>query len=57
MKKKDVSMNGLPGLLDIGTCGIHTIYGSLKHAEKESEWDVGKVPFLLDPPARRETFE
>ena len=28
-------LNEMPGLLDIGTCGIHTIHGSLKNAEKE----------------------
>ena len=28
-------VNELPALLDIGTCGIHTIHGSLKNAGKE----------------------
>ena len=33
MMKKDE----LSAILDIGTCGIHTIHGSLKDAEKVSE--------------------
>ena len=37
MKKNDE----LPALLYIETCGIHTIHGSLKNAEKASEWDIG----------------
>ena len=36
-------LNELPALLDTGTCGIHTIPGSLKNAEKASQWDFGKV--------------
>ena len=32
MKKDELSV-----LLDIGKCGIHTIHGSLKDAEKASE--------------------
>ena len=41
--EEKICLNELPALLDIGTCGIHTIYGSLKNAEKASEWDIGKV--------------
>ena len=36
-------LNELPALLDIGTCGIYTIYESLRNVEKASEWDIGKV--------------
>ena len=55
-------LNELPALVDIGTFGIHTIHGSLKHAEKGSEWDAGKVPkfiskYPMDSPARRKTCE
>ena len=54
-------LNELPALLDIRTCGIHTIHGSLKNIERASEWDIGKVlksmsKILMNPPARRETF-
>ena len=60
MKKR--CLNKLPSLLDIRACGIHTIHGSLKNAEKAVEWDIGKVlksmsNILMDSPARRETFE
>ena len=53
---------GLPAFLDIGTCGINTIHGSLKNAEKAGEWDIGKVlmsmcKIIMDSLARRESFE
>ena len=55
-------LNELPALLDIGTCSIHTIHGSLKNIKKASEWDIGKVlksmaKIFMDSPARGETFE
>ena len=55
-------LSELPALLHTGTCGIHIIPGSLKNAEKASQWDFGKVlkslsKTLMDSPARRETFE
>ena len=40
-------LNELPALLDIGMCGIHTIHGSLKNAEKASKWGIGKVLWTL----------
>ena len=54
--------NELPVLLDIGTCSIHTIHGSLKNLEKGREWNIGKVlksmsKIFMDSTARRETFE
>ena len=56
------SLNELPVLLHLGTCGLHTIHGSLKAGEKESGWKIGKTlkamsGILTDTPARRETFE
>ena len=41
---------------------VFTLHGSLKNAEKESEWDIGKVyesmsKILMDFPVRREAFE
>ena len=35
--EEKICLNELSALLDIGTCGIHTIHGSLKNAEKASE--------------------
>ena len=54
--------NELPSLLNIGTCGLHTVYGSLKAAVKSTDWSVGKVlkaiaTVLNDSPARRDMFE
>ena len=54
--------NDLPALLNIGTCGLHTMHGSLKAAIKSSDWVMGKVlkamsNILDETPARREMFE
>ena len=49
-------LNELPALLDIATCGVYTIHGSLKNAEA-TKWDIGKVlksKILMDSPVRRE---
>ena len=50
-------LNELPALLDIATCGVYTIHGSLKNAEEATKWDIGKVlksKILMDSPVRRE---
>ena len=31
---------GLPHLLDIGTCGLHILYGSFKMGIEKSEWEM-----------------
>ena len=56
------SVNELPALLDIGTCGLHTIHGSLKNVEKASERDIVKVlkswsKSIMDSPVRRKTLK
>ena len=53
--------NDLPSLLDIGTCGLHTVHGSMKTCDK-SVWKIGKVlkameGVLHDSPARRDNYE
>ena len=30
-------------LIDIGTCGLHTIHNSFKHGENESNWNIKKL--------------
>ena len=37
------SYQELSALLYLGTCGLHTVHGSLKAGEKKSEWKVGKT--------------
>ena len=54
--------NELLSLLNIGTCGLHTVHGSLKAAVKSMDWSIGKVlkdkaTVLNDSPARRDIFE
>jgi hypothetical protein len=52
----------LDPLIDIGTCGLHTIHGSLKAGAKASDWGLNNIlkamwQFLHDSPSRRATYE
>lgn len=52
----------LPPLLDIGTCGLHVVHGSLKTGAKSSEWDLQRLlkamwQLLHGSPARRAVYE
>ena len=51
----------LDALIDIGTCGLHTIHGSLKAGAKVSGWELNLLKamwqFLYDSPTRRATYE
>ena len=52
----------LDPLIDIGTCGLHTIHGSLKAGAKASGWELNNLlkamwQFLHDSPTRRATYE
>ena len=54
--------NELSSLINIGTCGLHVVHGSLSTSVKSSDWSIGKVlksmcTILNDSPARREMFE
>ena len=53
---------GLPHLLDIGTCGLHTFHGSFKTEIEKSEWEMkslmkASLNILHDSPARRDDYE
>ena len=53
---------GLPHLLDIGTCGLHSLHGSFKTGIEKSEWEMKslmKASFniLHDSPARWDDYE
>ena len=52
----------LPQLVNIGTCGLHTMYGSMKSGVKKTGWSVGKImkamwKILVECPARRNVYE
>ena len=52
----------LPTLLNIGTCGLHTVHGSLKAGVESTDWTTGKIlkslwKLLDESPARREKYE
>ena len=54
-------MDEVPRLVDIGTCGLHTVHGSLKNRIKSSGWEIGKIlkavfKLLDESPARRDIF-
>ena len=51
----------LLAVINVGTCGLHTVHGSLKAGVKEADWTVGKVlqamHFLLhDFPSRQDRY-
>ena len=52
----------LPPLVNIGTCGLHTIHGSMKAGVKKSGWNIGKTmkamwKILDESPARRDVYK
>ena len=52
----------LPPLIKVGTCGLHTIHGSVKAGVNNSNWNIGKIlkvawKVLDEASARRELFE
>ena len=52
----------LPQLINIGSCSLHTIHGSLKTAVESTSWNIkatikGMWQILHESPARRENFE
>ena len=45
-------------LLDIGTCGLHTIHGGLKTGTEASGWEMKAAYTILhDSPARRDNYQ
>ena len=53
---------GLPHLVDIETCGLHTLHGSFKTGIEKSEWEMKSLMkssfrILHDSPARRDDYE
>ena len=51
-----------PSMIQIGTCGLHTLHGSMKARVKNPNWNIGKIleaawKLLDEVPARRELFE
>jgi len=50
-----------PALLDIGSCGLHTLHDAFHVACESTDWDLGSVLTSLwrlfkDSPAKREDF-
>ena len=35
--------NNLNQLLEVGTCGLHTVHNGFKHGGKDSGWSIDKV--------------
>ena len=58
-KRKDEKYHSL---IDIGSCSLHIIHGSLKTGAEKSNWGIKKLlkgayTLLHDTPARREDYE
>ena len=41
--QKSVRNEELSQLIDLGTCGLHTVHNAFKHGEKASEWQLKKL--------------
>ena len=53
LHKNQHELDELPKLADIGTCGLHTVHGSLKYGIKNSNWNIksndkafGRIPSM-----------
>jgi hypothetical protein len=49
-------------LINTGSCGLHTLHNSFRHAVESCKWDVSHFLFCLhilfdDTPARRQDFQ
>ena len=54
-------LDDLPCLVDLGTCGLHTVHGSMKNGIKCSGWNTRKLlktlfKLLDESPSRRDTY-
>ena len=55
-------MNEQPLLVDIGTCGLHTIHDTFKDGEQSTDWMLKEVlnsayHILHDSPAQRDDYQ
>ena len=60
--QEKISMNFQHQLIDIGSCGLHTLHNSFKAAIDATHWGVSQILSALhtlfkDTPARREDYE
>ena len=60
--QQDRKEKGYPQLINIGSCGLHTIHGGFKTGAEKTDWNlkgVMKAAFTIlhDSPARREDYE
>lgn len=55
-------LNDYPGLLNMGSCGLHVVHGALQTGHKKTGWDLNATLryayyFFRDSPARRAQFQ
>lgn len=60
--QEKITMNFQHQLIDIGSCGLHTLHNSCKTAIDATHWGVSQIlsvlhTLLKDTPARREDYE
>ena len=53
--------NGQPALIDIGSCGLHTVQGAFKCGAQSTWWKLkeilsGSYQILHDSPTRRDDY-
>ena len=54
--------NEQPALIDIGSCGLHTVHGTFKCGAQSTGWKLkeilsGSYQILHDSPARRDNYQ
>ena len=59
--KKEREEAKLSKLIDIGSCDLHSVYGSFKIGCEKTEWDIKRLlkscfQVFKDSPARREDY-
>ena len=58
----DRVQNEHPALIDIGSCGLHTVHGAFKFGAQSTGWKLkeilcGSYEILHDSPARRDDYQ
>ena len=51
----------MPGLINVGTCGLHVVHGALRRGTQKTKWDVDSILKALyklfdESPAKREDY-
>ena len=59
--QKEINLQRSSSIIDVGTCGLHTVHNAFERGYQAANWNVGAVMSAMhwlfkDSPARREDF-